>query len=968
MVKSKQASSSHSAEATATHCQEVALRVASCNLQLDLDLLKFDPTLHVMIKFLKNHPLRKPLTKSTAFPLSIIHKAYSTAVYNSKEDYIKFDINEDKITKLSKDVFLKAIGLPKSKREKTFYEPTNKELFDVLDQMGYLPPRLETTPSFKKTKLPAMWQFLVHLFVRCLSGKTGGTDTINRPFLVLLFGIYTGKEVDFGTTIWNDFSSYVFPKKKEIPCARFWALALRLMYTKLKVPLPEGEKMFIPRIISRYSIPDQSDFREAASLPEAMLQYIDENSEVLIIHTEETGPSEVKKTTEGHTSDVTCTKQIDSKVKKTTGLGTKRKCETSLSPQAKRRLTQSMSTSQKGKNIEKRPIVGSQTITELFLKMNKWKEDELNAKKQREQEEREKIEARMNNDEIREEFKNKAAQKEQLATMSESKETEATKGKKRILREEQQKREEEEMVRTAVKLLEQAMSACPFKKTGEEFVEAMEEDFVFSTDEGITRDSESPPIMESVKPSKSEGFFGTSETESEHIKETGASTPRRLPKGKKKKKKKNSKYVSRVEFDSLNKKLSEVLEAVKKIPSKEKFVSKEDFGEIQKIVTSLSQTREKTIPESIVNSIEVSLKDMEQKRTDDTFKYLDKMDVMVKMVKEIQQSYDELSKQVQQSFLKVSELIHDLKGQRFNEAGPSSTKVGEDEDENDDVEIIETSDQHSLVNRELRDDELVPKQTTSPPSSDEYQWDIPMSPKARYYSVFQPLHPHLSREMQIPIELNRLETFYKAHGQPSKNVWSLRRIIKVLRYKKMSFQKHEYFGFEVIRSDNEKYFFSEADFPNLNPNDLYVIGRYFRNKALTHPPSRFPYFQIRRFLRSLIYDLGRIDVERFGSFVDNPPEEIKHDLEGIENRHRGPTEDPELGIIFSIEKDSPRLFFRLRQKHLCATKFLREMIDLTLRSRKASEELKVKIVKELEWWVAVRKWIKRVNDLVTNKI
>ncbi|KAI3517338.1 hypothetical protein L1887_16552 [Cichorium endivia] len=772
MVKSKQASSSHSAEAT-TYCQEVALRVASCNLQLDLDLLKFDPALHVMIKFLKNHPLQKPLTKSTAFPLSIIHKAYSTAVYNSKEEYIKFDINEDKITELSKDVFLKAIGLPKSKGQKTFYEPTNKELFDVLDQMGYLPPRLETTPSFKKTKLPAMWQFLVHLFVRCLSGKTGGTDTINRPFLVLLFGIYTGKEVDFGTTIWNDFASYVFPKKKEIPCARFWALALRWMYTKLKVPLPEGEKMFIPRIISRYSIPDQSDFREVANLPEAMLQYIDENSEVLITHTEETGPSDVKKNTEGHTSDVTCTKKIDSKVEKTTGLGTKRKCETSLTPRAKRRLTQSISTSQKVKNIEKRPIVGSQTITELFLKMSKWKEDELNAKKQREQEEREKNEARISNDEIREEFKNKAAQKEQLATMrvtqtlSGSTETEAKKGKKRILREEQQKREEEEMVRTAVKLLEQAMSAGPFKKTGEEFVEPMEEDFVFSTDEGITQDSESPPIMESVNPSKSKVFFGTSETESEHIKETGASTPRIHTKGKKKKKKKNSKYVSRVEFDSLNKKLSEVLEAVKKIPpSKEKFVSKDDFGEIQKIVTSLSQTREKTIPESIVNSIEVSLKDMERKRTDDTLKYLDKMDVMVKMVKEIQQSYDELSKQVQQSFLKVSDLIHDLKGQRFaDEAGPSSTKGGEDED--DDMEIIETP--WVNVNRELRDDELVPKQTTSSPSSDEYQWDIPMSPKARYYSVFQPLHPHLSREMQIPIELNRLETFYTAHGQPSKN-------------------------------------------------------------------------------------------------------------------------------------------------------------------------------------------------------
>ncbi|KAL7588438.1 hypothetical protein Lser_V15G36250 [Lactuca serriola] len=1281
--------------------QEVALRVGSCNLKADLDLGKFDPTLHIMIEFLKSHPIHKPLTKSIKFPLSIIHTAYSSAIYDSDEEYIEFDINKDNTIKLWKAEFLEAIGLPERKEKKTFYEPTNEELFDVLDQMGYLPPRLEMTPDFKKGKLPGIWHFLVHIIVRCLTGKVGGTSTLSRAFLVLLFGIYTGKEVDSGTIIWKDFAGCVFPRKKEIPCARFWALALQKVYTKLDVSLPEGEEMFTTGTVSRYAIPDQAEFGKVARLPEAMLQYIEKNSEVLIRHIKETDPletghpiqsSQPVRPTEGHTSSPARKKQIALNVKKTTGLGTKRKCETLPAPQAKRPTIGSQSStshvslsseeddvSQKNGDIAHTPPPSSQKQTpgihshinleatetspsfhttrleknlwgspghntkdqgsqgrvfEPMLKSssipgkescsmahrplqtgffgisigeaevrasesesvrqardeqerqkreeilraeqerfsqiyynniylyeqmlreqkirdemekeeskkvkavkhaeyrkkrkevlmeNKRKEEELKAKMQREQEEREKTEA------LREAEAKKEEERKELV---------------RMLREEQQKREEEEWAQTSAKLLEQAMSLEPSTKTGMESAQDMEKDFVFTADDGLIQDSDSNSIMETLKPSKSTIFLATSETESQEAPKGETKTfptttvetskPRRRTKWKKKKK---SKYISRVEFNSLNQKLSQVLEVVNKIPpSKEKFVTKEEFGEMQKIVTSLAQsvpnleTREKMLRESFVKSTADALKKMEQKRTNDTFKYLDRMDDMLKMVKEIQQSFDdltntmghqhgdeivrlneqlcdyrnkniilqavlvkviqsaqqllrpcnirfdeilfaiqkvqnsvdvlpktlsndELSKQVPQSFQKVFDLIENLKGSRFvDEAGedenvlitetspspeidvvskpqspppPLKTTIPPTECEihespkipspptsfvmppaqivpefpetpkapiNDKgkmpLEISELSlmktfpvcekemkqqvKEHTLTLwvddiKQLRDDELVPKQTTAPPSSDEYQWDIPMSPNAQYYSVFQPLHPHLSREMQIPIEMNRLEEFFKAHAQPPKDVWSLRRIIRVLGYKKRSFQKEEYFGFEVVRSDNKKYFFSEADFPNLNPNDLYVIAKHFQTKLLTHQPSRFPFLQIQRFLRSLTYDLGSIDAERFDSFVDNPPGEMNQELEGIENRHRGPTEDPELGIIFSNEKGSPRLFFRLKQKHLCKTEFLEKMINLTLRSN-ASAALKVKIIEELEWWVAVRKWIKRVKSLVTNKI
>ncbi|CAI9295998.1 unnamed protein product [Lactuca saligna] len=1134
---------------TGPSSQEVAMHVGSCNLKADLDLEKFDPTLHIMIEFLKSHPIHKPLTKSIEFPLSIIHKAYSTAVYNSEEDYIEFNINKDKTTKLSKVEFLEAIGLPESKEKKTLYEPTNEEIFDVFDQMGYLPPKLESFSNFRKGKLPGMWHFLFHIILRCLSGRVAGTDMLSRQLLVLIFGMYTGKEVDFGTTIWSDFTSYVFPKKKAIPCARFWALALQSVYNKLKIPLPKEEEMFTPRALSRHTIPNQSAFVKVARLPEAMLQYIEKNSKVLIRHIEETGPPEPELPTQPsqHTSSPTKQKKNALKVKKTTG---KRKGDTIPSPQAKRQPTKS----QKVKDAEKRSTVGSQSSTSSSTH-----EDDVSQKhwnithtqppsSQKEDVSVEKSHDLINNDESIQGLEKNASEKEQVATnqlqqvLSELREAGEKKEEERMelvgmLLEEQQQREEEDRVPTTDKLIELAIhceeSLDPFTKTGMESAQDMEKDFVFAADDGLIQDSDSHSIMETIKPSKSTLFLATSETESQELPKRDTSTlPTTTVRRTKLKKKKKSKYVSRVEFNSLNQKLSEVLELVNKIPpSKEKFVNKEEFVEMQKVVTSLAQrvpnleTREKTLRESIVKSTADALKKMEQKRTNDTFKYLDRMDEMLKMVKEIQQSYDhltntvghqhgdeivrlseqlcdyrnkniilqavlvkviqsaqqllrprnvrfdeilfaiqkiqnsvdvlpktlsneELSKQVPQSFQKVFDLIENLKGSK------SVVEAGEDEN----VVITETSpspkidevsrrqpppkttipppspptsfvmpptqialmlpetqkasskgkgkrplevpevsrnqmksfrvseedkkhevaaahffqansskeEQHALsplvyVIKQLKDDELVPKQTAAPPASDEYQWDIPMSPNARYYSVFPPLHPHLSREMQIPIELNRLEEFFKAHAQPPKDVWSLRRIIRVVGYKKRSFQKEDYFSFEVVRSDNKKYFFSEADFPNLNPNDLYMIAKHFQTKLLTHQPSRFPFLQIQRFLRSLTYDLGSIDAERFDSFVDNPPKEMNQYLEGIENRHRGPTEDPELGIIFSNEKDSPRLFFRLNQKHLCTTKFLEKMINLTLRSN-ASAALKVKIIEELEWWVAVHSW-PRLEDI-----
>ncbi|CAH1437845.1 unnamed protein product [Lactuca virosa] len=168
----------------------------------------------------------------------------------------------------------------------------------------------------------------------------------------------------------------------------------------------------------------------------------------------------------------------------------------------------------------------------------------------------------------------------------------------------------------------------------------------------------------------------------------------------------------------------------------DKFVTKEEFGEMQKVVTSLAQrfpnleTREKTLQESIVKSTVDALKNMEQKRTDDTFKYLDRMDVMLKMVKEIQQSFDDLTNTmgrqhgneiVPQSFQKVFDLIDDLKGSRFvDEAG-----------EDDNVVIAETSPSPKIDVVSKPQPPPPPPKTTIPPT----ECEIHESPQFFYDGI-----------------------------------------------------------------------------------------------------------------------------------------------------------------------------------------------------------------------------------------
>ena len=107
--------------------------------------------------------------------------------------------------------------------------PDDEDLSSFIEDIGYedSPPSLG---DLKKAKFLAPWHMAVHFVLRCLSGKTGGTDVIVKDLLRLLWGVYCEKNIDFGGILWNDFRQYVVAKKTEVPSARFWSVILNKIY------------------------------------------------------------------------------------------------------------------------------------------------------------------------------------------------------------------------------------------------------------------------------------------------------------------------------------------------------------------------------------------------------------------------------------------------------------------------------------------------------------------------------------------------------------------------------------------------------------------------------------------------------------------------------------------------------------------------------------------------------------------
>lgn len=140
--------------------------------------------------------------------------------------------------------------------------------------------KLKGVIKFKKGKLPAVWQYVYHYVIRCLSGRTGGTNIMGKPLLDLVWSIFTGNPVNYGHILWEDFLQYVSkgaPKEgmNELTSARFWSLCLVDLHKDANFSLGNDTNLFSARDLKRY-IPSkyQSIFSPIRHISSHILQSV----------------------------------------------------------------------------------------------------------------------------------------------------------------------------------------------------------------------------------------------------------------------------------------------------------------------------------------------------------------------------------------------------------------------------------------------------------------------------------------------------------------------------------------------------------------------------------------------------------------------------------------------------------------------------------------------------------------------
>ncbi|KAL7614214.1 hypothetical protein Lser_V15G07192 [Lactuca serriola] len=267
------------------------------SLIIDLTPHVYDAFMFPIIECLKYSPLAPALTKAKVVPMEFLSQILATAHYDKSVDRIFFDILDQKAL-ISKQRFCSLLGFePDSSRFNPESIPMG-HLFSVFYNMGYNEV-LTTVTKFKKSCLPPQWKELFTVLFKGLSERSAGSDGASRLFITILYGVYNGINLDYGSVLWQQLiqSLASTSRHSEISYVRFWTLVTKWMMDKYRVPIVPGSP---PSSIGTFHttkiiVSDASKFQFIGSIPESMFGDIPAERRIIRTYKEfrRSGPREL---------------------------------------------------------------------------------------------------------------------------------------------------------------------------------------------------------------------------------------------------------------------------------------------------------------------------------------------------------------------------------------------------------------------------------------------------------------------------------------------------------------------------------------------------------------------------------------------------------------------------------------------------------------------------------------------------
>ena len=74
-------------------------------------------------------------------------------------------------------------------------------IMEMFYQMGYK-ETLTSISKFRKPNFSPQWNGIFTLLFKSFSERVTGFDCANKLFMTIIYGIYTGENIEFGAVLW----------------------------------------------------------------------------------------------------------------------------------------------------------------------------------------------------------------------------------------------------------------------------------------------------------------------------------------------------------------------------------------------------------------------------------------------------------------------------------------------------------------------------------------------------------------------------------------------------------------------------------------------------------------------------------------------------------------------------------------------------------------------------------------------
>ncbi|KAL7590356.1 hypothetical protein Lser_V15G35623 [Lactuca serriola] len=148
--------------------------------------------------------------------------------------------------------------------------------------MGYI-EILTTVTKFKKSCPPPQWNGFFTVLFKGLLERSAGSDGASRLFMMILYGLYHGVNLDYGSLLWQKLiqSLASTSRHSEISYARFWTLVTKWAMDKYHVPVVANSPLssIVVFHTTKIIVTDPSKFQFVGSIHESMYACVSRDSQ-----------------------------------------------------------------------------------------------------------------------------------------------------------------------------------------------------------------------------------------------------------------------------------------------------------------------------------------------------------------------------------------------------------------------------------------------------------------------------------------------------------------------------------------------------------------------------------------------------------------------------------------------------------------------------------------------------------------